>query len=105
MDHLKAMGEDSTWLDEVDMKRITGSNYYLSGLLTPKTITIQSAAYIRKFAEGLSRNIDIHENSPVVSLKRRGGVWKVITPKGSVSASKVILSVNGHLQSLSLIHI
>ena len=68
MGHLKEMGEDSTWLDEADMKRITGSNYYLSGLLTPKTITIQSAAYIRKFAEGLSRNIDIHENSPVVSL-------------------------------------
>jgi len=41
------MGEDSTWLDEENMKSITGSNYYLSGLLTPKTITIQSAAYTR----------------------------------------------------------
>ena len=103
MGHLKDMGEDSTWLDEEDMKSITGSNYYLSGLLTPKTITIQSAAYTRKFAEGLSRNIDIHENSPVVSLERTGGVWKAITPKGSVTAPKVILSVNGHLQSFGFL--
>ncbi|GIT07958.1 MAG: hypothetical protein CM1200mP30_15880 [Pseudomonadota bacterium] len=36
MGHLKAMGEDSTWLDEEDMKSITGRNYYLSGLLTRK---------------------------------------------------------------------
>ena len=103
MGHLKAMGEDSTWLDEEDMKRITGSSYYLSGLLTPNTITIQSAAYTRKFAEGLSRNIDIHENSPVVSLEKTGGAWKAITTKGSVTASKVILSVNGHLQSFGFL--
>ena len=103
MEHLKAMGEDSTWLDAEEMKRITGSDYYLSGLLTPKTITIQSAAYIRGFAEGLSGNIDIHENTPVVSLERTDGAWKTITPKGSVTAPKVILSVNGHLQSFGFL--
>ena len=40
MEHLRAMGEESTWLDADEMKRITGSDYYMSGLLTPKTITI-----------------------------------------------------------------
>ena len=48
IEHLKAMGEESSWLDSAEMKRITGSEYYLSGLLTPKTVTIQAAAYTRK---------------------------------------------------------
>jgi glycine/D-amino acid oxidase-like deaminating enzyme len=43
VEHLKAMGEASTWLDASEMQRITGSEYYLSGLLTPKTATIQAA--------------------------------------------------------------
>ena len=98
--HLNSMGEESTWLDASDMKRITGSDYYLSGLLTPKTVTIQAAAYVRGFAQGLSRNVNIYENSPVIVLKRTDGIWKVNTPKGSVSVPKVIPCVNGHLQSL-----
>ena len=97
------MGEESTWLDAVDMQRITGSEYYLSGLLTPKTVTIQAAAYVRGFAAGLSRTVDIYENSPVIAMERADGVWKVCTPQGSVSASKVILSVNGHLQSFGFL--
>jgi glycine/D-amino acid oxidase-like deaminating enzyme len=85
------------------MQRITGSEYYLSGLLTPKTVTIQAAAYVRGFAAGLSRTVDIYENSPVIAMERADGVWKVCTPQGSVSASKVILSVNGHLQSFGFL--
>ena len=87
------MGEESTWLDVSDMKRIPGSDYYLSGLLTPKTVTIQAAAYVRGFAKGLSRNVNIYENSPVIAMTRADGIWKVNTPKGSVSAPKVLLCV------------
>ena len=103
VEHLKAMGEEAIWLDAADMKRITGSDYYLSGLLTPKTVTIQSAAYVRGFAAGLSPQVEIYENTPVVALERRDGVWTARTPQGSVSAPKVILSVNGHLQSFGFL--
>ena len=99
IEHLKAMGEESTWLDAAEMKRITGSEYYLSGLLTPKTVTIQAAAYTRGFVRGISRNVNIYEKTPVVALEHTNGVWHARTPNGSVKASKVILSVNGHLQS------
>ena len=99
VEHLKAMGEASTWLDAAEMQRITGSEYYLSGLLTPKTVTIQAAAYTRGFARGMSEKVDIYEKTPVIALERTNGFWQARTPKGSVKASKVILSVNGHLQS------
>jgi hypothetical protein len=38
VEHLKAMGEASTWLDTAEMQLVTGSEYYLSGLLTPKLL-------------------------------------------------------------------
>jgi glycine/D-amino acid oxidase-like deaminating enzyme len=47
-----------------EMQRITGSEYYLSGLLTPKTVTIQAAAYTRGFARGMSEKVDIYEKTP-----------------------------------------
>ena len=104
------MGEASTWVDASDMKRVTGSKYYLSGLLTPKTITIQAAAYTRGFALGVAEKVDIFEKTTVIALERSNILWQARTPKDPVKASKVILSVNGYLQSFgfmqsSLMHI
>ncbi|MEQ3729406.1 MAG: FAD-binding oxidoreductase, partial [Tateyamaria sp.] len=39
-----------------------------------------------------------HENSPVISLERKGD-WVARTPKGQVTAPRVIMAVNGHLNS------
>src|SRR5262249_57325335 len=50
---------------------------------------------------GLSQSgaVTLFENSPVISLTRERGVWQVKTPKGTVTAPKVLLAVNGHVQS------
>src|SRR5262249_35590607 len=39
-----------------------------------------------------------YENTPVIGLKREGSVWTARTPRGAVSAPKVILAVNGHVE-------
>lgn len=97
--HLSALGEESELLDAAAMKTITGIDYYRSGLFTPGCAIIQPALYVRSLADGL-RNIgvQIFENSPVVSLERRGD-WVAKTPSGQVTAPKVIMAVNGHLNS------
>lgn len=97
-DSLNRIGEANKLLDADAMKEITGSSYYLGGLYTPGAALIQPAEYIRAFAAGLSPKVDIRENSPVVDLERRGNVWTARTPLGSVTAPKVILAVNGHIQ-------
>lgn len=97
--HLSALGEPHEMLDAPVMCALTGSNHYLSGLYTPGTVMLQPAGYIRGLAGGLSGQVDIHENSPVISLKRIGGVWRVQVPKGQVTAPQVILAANGHLES------
>lgn len=97
--HLTAMGEAFETYDAAQMREITGTDYYQNGLFTPGTAIIQPALFVRGVAAGLSSNsVSIHENSPVTKLERAGD-WVATTPQGQVSAPRVILAVNGHLNS------
>ncbi len=97
--HLAELDEPYEMLDAPEMKKLTGSSFYKSGIFTPGTAMLQPAIYIRGFAKGLSNRVSIYENSPVTSLKKENGTWIAKTPKGSVSTSKVILATNGHIES------
>ena len=97
--HLSSLGEASELLDAKAMEDLTGSAYYLSGLYTPGTVMLQPAGYIRGLAEGLKAKALIHETSPVTGIARIGNDWHVSTTHGSVTAPKVIMANNGHLES------
>lgn len=102
-EHLTAMGEAYEMLDAQAMKNLTGTEYYRSGLFTAGTAMIQPAAYVRGMAKGLSSNrIQIYENSPVTDLTRDGD-WTATTPAGEITAPKVIMAVNGHLNSFGFL--
>ena len=97
--HISDLGEDCEALDQSQMKEITGSTYYRSGLFTPGTAIIQPALFVRSAAKGLiSNRVSLFEKSPVLSLDKNKD-WIAVTPKGQVAAPKVILAVNGHLES------
>ena len=97
--HLASIGEPSDMLDAQSMKELTGADYYLGGLYTAGTAIIQPAAFVRGVAKGLSSDrVKIFEDSPVTGLQRCGD-WTATTDAGKVTAPKVILAVNGHLDS------
>lgn len=97
--HLAAMGEPYTMYDAAEMRAITGTDYYQSGLFTPGTAMVQPAMYVRGLSDGLRSNrVSIHEMSPVIKLERQTD-WVATTPNGQVTAPRVILAVNGHLNS------
>ena len=97
--HLEAMNEPCEMYDAAQMREITGTEYYQTGLFTPGTAMIQPALFVRGIAAGLRSNrVTVHENSPVTSLSREGD-WIATTPKGQVTAPRVIMAVNGHLNS------
>ena len=98
--HLASLDEDSQMLDSQQMQEMTGSRHYISGLFTSGTVILQPAGYIRGLARGLmAQGVQILENSPVTGFARDGENWKVETKNGSVTAPKLILTVNGHLES------
>ena len=99
-EHLSDLNEEFELLDAQSMQEICGSSYYQSGLFTAGTAMIQPALFVRSLATGLSnQGITILENSPVTSINRQGTDWTVRTPGGQISAGKVILAVNGHVES------
>ena len=101
--HLSSLAENCEHLSASDMRAITGTDYYHSGLFTPGTVVIQPAAFIRGAARAtLSNRVTLHENSPVTALEAEAGGWRATTPGGTVRAGKVILAVNGHLASFGM---
>jgi len=95
---LKGIGEHYELFDAAQMREITGSSYYLGGLYTPGAVMIQPAQYIRDLAQGLGDTISLYERSPVIELSRQSGTWLAKSHRGQVSAPKVILAVNGHIE-------
>ncbi|MEQ8340879.1 MULTISPECIES: NAD(P)/FAD-dependent oxidoreductase [Marinovum] len=101
--HLAALGEHCEKLDAQEMRALTGSPHYRSGLFSPGTVMLQPAGYIRGLARGLrAAGVMIHEASPAQALTRQGPDWQVTTPGGRVSTARVILTVNGHLESFGV---
>ena len=101
--HLASMDEHSEPLDAQQMHELTGSHHYTSGLYTPGTVVLQPAGYIRGLADGLQgAGVSIYENSPVTEILKDGAGWVVKTNAGQISTPKVILSVNGHLESFGV---
>lgn len=98
-EHLRTLGEACELLDAARMRAITGTDYYLSGLYSPGTVMIQPAAYIRRIAESLATDVAVYERSPVQRIAREGALWRLDSTRGSVSAERVILGVNGHAES------
>jgi len=98
--HLDGLGEANELLDAQTMTEVTGSRHYTSGVYTPGTVMLQPAGYIRGFGEGLRRaGVTIAEQTPVTSMARHGDGWVVTTPAGRVTAGRVIVANNGHLES------
>lgn len=96
--HLDSLGEPYTKLDAADMKRITGIDYYAGGSHMPGTVIIQPAAYVRALAASLGPQVALYESSPALRFQT-GRVHTVHTPKGRVTAPRLILTVNGHIES------
>ena len=99
--HLDALGEAYELLDARAMRDICGSDYYVGGLRTPGTAILQPALYVRSLADALVERAQcgLFENSPVHELARRGEHWLARTETGAVTAQRVLLAVNGLIET------
>lgn len=65
------------------------------------TLPIGFALNPAKYHAGLSRSVKeqgvrLFGQSPALSITRTGAAWRVTTPKGTITADKVILATNGY---------
>lgn len=84
-------------LDATEARERTGSPAVHGALCDGRAGTIQPLAYAR----GLARRAQeagalVRENSPVTRIERRKDRWRLATPKGQVTASRVLLATNAY---------
>ncbi|MEL6205515.1 MAG: FAD-binding oxidoreductase [Pseudomonadota bacterium] len=101
--HLQMLDEPCEVLDRQQMRELTGSDHYVSGLYTPGTVMLQPAGYVRGFAAGLvAQGVALFEASAVTAIERAGRAWRVMSQGGQIEADRVLLTVNGHLESFGV---
>lgn len=102
-DHLDVLGEAYRHMNASEMREMTGSDFYSSGLYMPGAIMLQPALYIRALAQGLvhkqAHPLKLFERSPAISFEQQGDSWLVETPKAKIKAKTIIMAVNGHAES------
>ena len=91
---LDALGEPFQWIDKTDLASRLGTSHFSAAIHTPGCRLLNPAALTRGLAENLPDNVELYENSPVTRLEHGSGI-ELATPGGQISATKLILCVNG----------
>jgi glycine/D-amino acid oxidase-like deaminating enzyme len=100
---VEAAGVAHEFWDRATFEERIGSSYYECGLYTEEGYVLDPAALVRGLADALPANIDLHENTPLLSLRRQSH-WHLETPSARINARSVIMATNaairhfGHLR-------
>ncbi|MEQ6901367.1 FAD-dependent oxidoreductase [Nocardioides sp. YIM 152588] len=88
-------GEASTYLTAEEVRADVDSPTYLAGLRTTSGGLVDPAALVIGLRDAaLRRGLVLHEETPVLDVRRDGGRLACRTPAGTVRASQVLLATN-----------
>lgn len=99
---LDQRGEAYEPLDEGGMARVVGTSYYRAGLRLPGSALVQPAALVRGLADSLPETVRLCEETPVTAI-RPGSPVVIATPRGRVTADRVLVGTNGLMPTLGLL--
>ena len=96
-----AFGAGFEFVDGEDLRRLTGSPAYRSGVLTPQGGAVQPLSLARGLAEAARKaGARIFRNAPVTALERSGDDWILSCGGRRVRTRSVILATNGYTDGL-----
>lgn len=95
-----ALGLNSTWLSEAELRKRVDVEGYRSALTVPTSAMINPA----KLAAGLLKlvlaaGVEVYEDSPALEILP-GSTVRVRTPRGEVRAPKLVLATNAYTHHL-----
>ena len=91
---LDALGEPYRWVEAETLRDEIGTPYFTAAVYTPGCALMNPVALTRGLGDSLPENVTLYEHTPVTAVDYRNGVT-LTTPRGSVFAPKMILTVNG----------
>ena len=88
---------DTQWLEAADLSGEIGSRVFHGAMLSKKSGMIHMGRYVTGLAQVAHRSgARIWERSPMLARMRRQGGWEIKTPKGSLTAERVILATGAY---------
>lgn len=98
--YFRTSGQPHRPMSAHELKRITGSSYYQTGLSIPANRLVNPVNLVISAARNLPENTILYENSPVLNLEKTNSGWKAQTKHGSLQAPKVFLGNNAFAKNL-----
>lgn len=90
---------DTELLSVADLKGEVPSGNFYGAMLSKKSAMMHMGRYVHGMAEASVRHgAKIYEDAPVTDREKIGDRWRLTTPKGTLSADKVILATNAYTE-------
>ena len=86
--------------DRAKIETALGTTYYRSGVHDPLGGALQPLQYANGLATLVAKTATIHGETPATDVKRDGDGWRIITPRGTVRAKKLVFSGDSYLGDL-----
>ena len=101
-DTLDKLGFKHDLLDNKELSKRLGTNFYNVGLFTKGGILLHPGKLVRAMIDALPNNVYLFENSSVIKWNSNNGVITCYFKNGIIKTKKIIFAVNGFLKSLGI---
>ena len=91
---MKDLGEPYRKVDHGELSAVLGTSYYRRAIFTPGGYLMQPAALVRGMADNLPDNVELLEQSPIRSLQKEGGKWRLLGDEGEIQAPTLLLGTS-----------
>ncbi|MGE0419654.1 MAG: NAD(P)/FAD-dependent oxidoreductase [Acetobacteraceae bacterium] len=94
-------GAPAEVLDRDACREITGTDRYTVALLDRRGGQVNPLGYARGLARAaMQAGATVHGGTRVNRVGKDGGLWKIVTPTGTVRADKLVIATNGYSDDL-----
>ena len=99
---LSKLGFENNLLSNEELKKRLGTNFYNTALYTRGGVLLHPGKLVRAMIDTLPENIDLYENSQLLSWKKINDKIICNFKKGLIKTQKIIFATNGFLKSLGI---
>jgi len=99
---LSKLGFEHNLFSNAELSKRLGTNFYNVALYTKGGILIHPGKLVRAMIDVLPNNVDLYENSYLLSWNKKKDVITCNFKNGNINTNKVIFATNGFLKSLGV---
>ncbi|MGH8310644.1 MAG: NAD(P)/FAD-dependent oxidoreductase, partial [Steroidobacteraceae bacterium] len=98
----KEFGHEVRAVPRTELRDEIGSDIYFGGLIDAASASLNPAQYVAGLARAArASGAALHEMTPVEQIERRGSRWRVMTRRGAVEATEILVATSGYTGSVT----